>query len=72
MSHLWEARFKWVNKENELAKPFTAVNGVEPTRGFPAGSAPLALHLCARLYKQKIEFVMGGFIVILYHALLLR
>ena len=29
-------------KKKKLAKPYTAVNGIEPTRVLPAVSAPLA------------------------------
>ena len=40
-ARVWDADISRINMKKKLAKPYTAVNGVEPTRAFSAGSAPL-------------------------------
>ena len=39
---VWDADISRINMKKKLAKPYTTVNGVEPTRVFPADLAPLA------------------------------
>ena len=51
---VWDADISKINMKKKLANPYTAVNGVEPTRVFPAGLAPLAF-VCPFIKKVKVS-----------------
>ena len=51
-AHVWDADISRINKKKKLAKPYTAVNGVEPTRvSWPVRHRS---HLYARSYQEQI------------------